>query len=65
MDVQIIQKTLQQQKLQTIFLVDVHCQLCGLYDHIDSEHTLYRGKDCMKNFCTFLKKFFFKKRCYH
>ena len=53
MDVQIIQKTLQQQKLQTIFLVDVHCQLCGLYDHIDSEHTLYRGKDCMKNFCTF------------
>ena len=30
MDVQIIQKILQQQKLETIFLVDIQCQLYGL-----------------------------------
>ena len=22
------------------------------FDHIENKHTLYRGKDCMKNFCT-------------
>ena len=25
-------------------------------DHIENEHTLYRGKDCMRNFCGSLKE---------
>ena len=24
------------------------------FDHIEDKHTLYRGRDCMKEFCTFL-----------
>ena len=23
------------------------------FDHIENKHTLYRGKDCVKKFCTF------------
>ena len=26
------------------------------FDHIESKHNLYRGKDYMKNFCTSLKE---------
>ena len=26
------------------------------FDNIENKHTLYRGKDCMKKFCTSLKK---------
>ena len=26
------------------------------FDHIEDKHTLYRGKDCMKKFCTSLKE---------
>ena len=26
------------------------------FDHIENKHTLYRGKDCMKNFCTSLRE---------
>ena len=38
MNVQIIQKILQQQKLETIF------------DHIEDKYALYCGKDSMKKF---------------
>ena len=26
------------------------------FDHIENKHTLYRGKDCMKKFCTALRE---------
>ena len=26
------------------------------FDHIENKHTLYRGEDCMKKFCTSLKE---------
>ena len=26
------------------------------FDHIESKHTLYRGKDCMKKFCESLRE---------
>ena len=26
------------------------------FDHIKNKHTLYRGKDCMKTFCTSFKR---------
>ena len=26
------------------------------FNHIEYKHTLHRGKDCMKEFCKFLKK---------
>ena len=26
------------------------------FDHIEDKHTLYRGKDCMKKFCTSLRE---------
>ena len=29
--------------------------ICG-FDHIEGKHTLYRGKDCMKKFCTSLRE---------
>ena len=47
---QITQKILQQQKLTTIFLVDVQFQQFG---HLitENKHTLYHGEDCMKKFC--------------
>ena len=40
------------------------------FDHLDYKHTLYRGKDCMKKFCTSLREHakniidFEKKKCY-
>ena len=37
----------------SIFLVDIQCQH---FDHIEKKHTLYRGKDCMKKFCEFLRE---------
>ena len=27
-----------------------------MFDHIENRHILYRGKDCMKTFCTPLRK---------
>ena len=27
------------------------------FDNIENKHTLYRGKDCMKKFCTFLREY--------
>ena len=26
------------------------------FDHIENKHNLYRGKDCMKNFCETLRE---------
>ena len=26
------------------------------FDHIENKHTLYRGEDCMKKFCTSLRE---------
>ena len=40
------------------------------FDHIENKHTLYRGKNCMKKFCTSFRKHaksiidFEKKKCY-
>ena len=28
----------------------------GTFDNIENEHNLYRGKDCIKKFCTFLRE---------
>ena len=27
------------------------------FDHIENKHTLYRGKDCMKKFCEYLREY--------
>ena len=27
-----------------------------VFDNIENKHTLYRGEDCMKNFCEFLRE---------
>ena len=40
------------------------------FDHIGNNHTLYRGEDCMKKFCSTLRDHatnvlnFEKKKCY-
>ena len=40
------------------------------FDKIEKKRTLYRGKDCIKKFCTFLREHakniidFEKKKCY-
>ena len=40
------------------------------FDRIENKHTLNRGKDCMKKFCTSLREHaknlidFVKKKCY-
>ena len=54
MYVLIIQKILQQQKLESIFLVDIQCQQFG--DHIEDKLTLCCGIDFMKKFCTFTRR---------
>ena len=56
MDVQIIQKNLQQQKLESIFLAHILISTIWGFDHIEDKHTLYCGKDCMKKLCTSLKE---------
>ena len=55
MDVKIIQKILQQQKLDSIFLVDIQCQLYGFLI-IQKTSILYCGEDCMKRFCEPLRE---------
>ena len=54
MDVQTIQKNLeQQQKQDTIFLTDIQCQQ---FDHIENKHILYREERCMKKFFESLRE---------
>ena len=59
MDVLIIQ---QQKKKTSTPKISEHI-LCGYsmstiwgFDHIEVKHTLYHGKDCMKNFCASLRE---------
>ena len=56
MEVQIIQKILQQQKLESIFLVDIFNVNYMAFDNIYKKHTLYRGEDCMKKICESLRE---------
>ena len=56
MDVQIIQKILQQQKLERLPCGYSVSAILG-FDHIKDKHTLYRGKDCIKKSCTLLTEF--------
>ena len=56
MDVQIIQKILQQQELESIFLVDYSVSTIWAFDSIENKHTLYCGEECMKKFCTSLRE---------
>ena len=55
-DVQIIQKILQQQKLESIFLVDIFNVNYMAFDNIYKKHTLYRGEDCIKKICESLRE---------
>ena len=70
MEVQIIQKILQQQKLESIFLVDIFNVNYMAFDNIYKKHTLYRGEDCIKKICESLREHakkiidFEKKKCY-
>ena len=58
MNVQIILKILQQQKIGEYIL----CRYSGIlgiilgFDHIEDKHSLYRGKDFMKNSCMSLRE---------
>ena len=56
MEVQIIQKILQQQKLESIFLVDIFNVNYMAFDNIYKKHTLYRGQDCIKKICESLRE---------
>ena len=56
MEVQIIQKILQQQKLESIFLVDIFNVNYMAFDNIYKKHTLYRGEDCIKKICESLRE---------
>ena len=51
-----MQKILQQQKLETVFLVNIQCKQFWGFDHMEDKNTLYRGKDCMNKFCTSLRE---------
>ena len=56
MDVQIIQKTMKIMKIgEHTSCGNSMSTICG-FCHIENKHTLYRGKDCMKKFCDFLKE---------
>ena len=58
MNVQIILKILQQQKIGEYIL----CRYSGIlgiiwgFDHIEDKHSLYRRKDFMKNSCMSLRE---------
>ena len=56
MEVQIIQKILQQQKLESIFLVDIFNVNYMAFHNIYKKHTLYRGEDCIKKICESLRE---------
>ena len=56
MEVQIIQKILQQQKLESIFLIDIFNVNYMAFDNIYKKHTLYRGEDCIKKICESLRE---------
>ena len=49
-----------EKSLTTKIVKDILCEYSmstiWTFDHIDNKHSLYRGKDCMKNFCESLRK---------
>ena len=50
MDVQTIQKNLEQQKIGEHVPGGYSMLTIWAFDHIENKHTLYRGEDCMKEF---------------
>ena len=50
MDVQTIQKNLEQQKIDEHVPEGYSMLTIWAFDHIENKHTLYRGEDCMKEF---------------
>ena len=55
MDVQIIQKNLQQQNQVNIFFADIMSTI-WTFDNIENKHSLYCGEDRMKKFCISLRE---------
>ena len=53
MDVELIQEILQEQKLESVFLVDIQCQLYGLLIKQKTSIFLSRGKLNEKSLCIF------------
>ena len=51
MDVQIIQKILQQQKTGEHISCGYSMSTIWVFDYIENKHTSYRRKECMKKFC--------------
>ena len=56
MDVQIIQKNLQQQKTGENIPCGCSMSIVWRFDHIEDKHTLYRVKDYKKKFCISLRE---------
>ena len=56
MNVQIIQKNLHEQKIGEHILFGCLMSTTWGFDHIEKNHTLYRGKNCIKTFCTYLRE---------
>ena len=55
MDVQIIQKNLQQQNQVNIFFADIMSTI-WTFDNIENKHSLYCGEDRKKKFCISLRE---------
>ena len=57
MDVQKIQKNLQQHIQLNIFFRNIQCQLyIWVFHNLEYKHSLYRGEDFMKKFCSSLRE---------
>ena len=56
MNVQIIEKNLQQWKIDKHITCGYSMSTIWGFDHIENKNSLYRGKDCMKKFCDSLKE---------
>ena len=37
-------------------MLSVNDDTIWVFDHIENKHSLYRGEDCMKKFCSSLKE---------
>ena len=53
MDVQTIQKNLQQKNYVNLIPENIQCQTIWAFDNIENKHSLHRWEDCMKKFCTY------------
>ena len=56
MDVQTIQKNLQQKNYVNLIPENIQCQTIWAFDNIENKHSLHRWEDCMKKFCTYLEE---------